>query len=133
MICVDTTFLIDLWRNARRASHPAVTLLEHHSDETFLVPAHAAGEFLEGGACVSASRLEDALRFLRLFESGVAGIETALHYARIVSHLRERDLLKGQSKADMWIAASAIENGARLATRNVKHMNLVPGLAILEY
>lgn len=133
MICVDTTFLIDLWRSRRSPAHPAVALLERFSDETFLVPAHAAGEFLEGGASVSAARLEDALRFLRLFDTGVVGIETALHYARVVSHLRRRDLLRGQSKADMWIAASALEHGAPLVTRDVRHLAQVPDLAILEY
>ena len=47
MICVDTTFLVDLWREAKNESGAARRLLRGHEGELFAVPAHAAGEFLE--------------------------------------------------------------------------------------
>jgi predicted nucleic acid-binding protein len=133
MICVDTTFLVDLWRNQGVKDHPTVLLLECRRGETFAVPAHAAGEFIEGAACISEERVQDALRFLRLFEIGAIGLETAETYARIVAELRERSLLKGTSKADMWIAAWAREHGADLATRNRRHFEHVPRLRIIDY
>jgi predicted nucleic acid-binding protein len=77
MICVDTTFLVDLWRAKNLASSPARRLLMEHAGEEFAVPAHAAGEFLEGGAAVSPERLADSLAFLRLFRIGEVGVETA--------------------------------------------------------
>ncbi len=133
MICADTTFLVDLWRNKDNPRHPAVRILGRHEHETFAVPAHAAGEFLEGGACISEARLEDAMRFLKLFQIGDVDIETAKRYARIVADLRRRKRLLGSSKTDLWIAAWALEHGAMLVSRNRKHFEPVTGLHLIAY
>jgi len=133
LISLDTTFLIDLWRNKDTPGHPAVKILAEHDSEIFVVPAHAAGEFLEGGACVSEQRFRDSLRFVTLFRITAVGIETAKHYANIVSVLRKRSLLAGASKADLWIAASALEHGSALVTRNAKHFDRVPNLTLIPY
>ncbi|HVR30264.1 MAG TPA: type II toxin-antitoxin system VapC family toxin [Thermoanaerobaculia bacterium] len=133
MICVDTTFLVDLWRERDLRSSAARALLGAHAGEEVAVPAHAAGEFLEGGAAVSGQRLDDSLEFLRLFRIGEVGIETALRYARIVAHLRQASELSGRSKPDLWIAAWAVEHSSRLATRNVRHFEGIPGVELLAY
>jgi len=78
MICVDTTFLVDLWRERKQETSVARRFLAEHPGEEFAVPAHAAGEFLEGGASVSPQRLADSLVFLRAFSIGATGVETAL-------------------------------------------------------
>lgn len=133
MICVDTTFLVDLWREKDLPSSPARTLLTAQSGEVFVVPAHAAGEFLEGGAAVSEQRLADSLQFLRLFRVGEVGTETALQYAKIVAHLRRNSALGGRSKPDLWIAAWAVQHSSPLATRNTRHFGEIPGLVLLHY
>jgi len=133
VICLDTTFLIDLWRNRDSYDHPAVALLEKYRSETFAVPSHAAGEFLEGAAIISESRFLEAIGFLRLFKIGAIELETAELYARVVSTLRRRSLLHGASKPDMWIAAWALEHGAALVTRNERHFKNVPGLRLIPY
>lgn len=133
MICVDTTFLVDLWREKSLPTSPARALLGNHPGEDFAVPAHAAGEFLEGGAAVSRERLADSLQFLRLFRIGEVGVETALRYAKIVAHLRRNSALAGRSKPDLWIAAWAAQHSAPLATRNTKHFGDVPDLALISY
>ena len=133
MICVDTTFLVDLWRQKERPSSAPRDFLAAHRGEDFSVPAHAAGEFLEAGASVSTERLTDSLQFLRLFRIGQVGIETALRYARIVAHLRREESLAGRSKADLWIAAWAVEHAAPLATRNTRHFEHVPELELVSY
>ena len=133
MICLDTTFLVDLWRNMRNADHPAVRVLADHSAEAIAIPAHAAGEFIEGAASISEERLQESLKYLRLFNLGTVDLETAEHYGRIVADLRKRSLLAGASKADMWIAAWALQHGARLATRNTRHYEAVIGLTLLPY
>ena len=133
MICVDTTFLVDLWREKELETSAARRLLADHAGEEFAVPAHAAGEFLEGGAAVSPQRLADSLAFLRLFSIGVVGVETALRYARIVAHLRRSSTLAGRSKPDLWIAAWAAEHSAALATRNVKHFEDIPEVHLMGY
>jgi predicted nucleic acid-binding protein len=133
MICLDTTFLVDLWRDNQLGDSSARALLRSHSGEEFVVPCHAAGEFLEGGATISEARLAESLRFLRLFRIGEVNLETALRYARIVSHLRSLGALMGRSKPDLWIAAWATQNAAPLATRNVKHFDAIPDLEVLRY
>ena len=133
MISVDTTFLIDLWRNRSDRQHPAVRVLKRFETESFCVPVHAAGEFLEGAASVSEKRTRESLVFLNLFNVTNIGIETARHYAVIVAHLRKQSLLKGASKPDMWIAASAVEHASPLVTRNVKHYESVPDLTLIPY
>ena len=133
MICVDTTFLVHLWRDQDRPTSPARDVVATHPGEEFAVPAHAAGEFLEGGAAVSPARLHDSLHFLRAFRIGVVDVETALQYARITAHLRSQSSLPGRSKADLWIAAWAVQHAGPLATNNTKHFDGVPGLTLLPY
>jgi len=133
MICVDTTFLVDLWRERDVPASASRFLLTNRPGEEFAVPAHAAGEFLEGGAMVSPERLEQSLAFLRLFRVGEVGVETAHRYAVIVSVLRREFALAGRSKPDLWIAAWAVQHGAPLATRNTKHFRDIPGLELISY
>lgn len=133
MICVDTMFLVDLWREKDLPSSPARALLAAHPGEDFTVPAHAAGEFLEGGAAVSEERLEESLQFLRFFRIGEVGVETAVRYASIVAQLRRGSGLTGRSKADLWIAAWAVQHAAPLSTRNTKHFGGIPDLILIGY
>ncbi len=133
MICVDTTFLVDLWRERDLPASRARELLLAHPGEEFVVPAHAAGEFLQGGATVSPQRFEQSLGFLRLFRVGEVTVETAAQYALVVSSLRRSSLLAGRSKPDLWIAAWAIQHNAPLATRNPRHLGDVPGLVLARY
>jgi predicted nucleic acid-binding protein len=133
VICVDTTFLVDLWREKQFPSSSARTLLTVHPAEDFAVPAHAAGEFLEGGAAISAERLKDAHQFLRLFRIGEVGLETAVNYAKIVARLRRHSTLAGRSKPDLWIAAWAVQHAAPLVTRNRRHFEGIPDLGLIVY
>lgn len=133
MICLDTTFLVDLWRNRRDPTHPALKLLAERKGEVFAVPVVAAGEFLEGAAYISPARLQDGLFFLHQFVSGNLNLDTARHYADIVSYLRQVNQLAGTSKFDLWIAAWSLEHNAELATRNVRHFEHVPELKIIPY
>ncbi|MBI4704857.1 MAG: type II toxin-antitoxin system VapC family toxin [Deltaproteobacteria bacterium] len=133
MICLDTTYLVDLWRNRLDPDHAAVVLLARHGGEVFAVPASSAGEFLEGAASISEQRLQESLAFLRMFELGTITVDTAVVYARIVADLRRRGLLAGSSRADLWNAAYAMERRASLVTRNVKHFAKVSGLQLIAY
>jgi len=133
VICVDTTFLVDLWREKDLSESPAKNLLAAHPGEDFAAPAHAAGEFLEGGAAVSPERFADSLLFLRWFRIGEVNVETAVRYARIVAGLRSDSALAGRSKPDLWIAAWAVQHDAPLATRSTKHFGGIPDLGLIGY
>jgi predicted nucleic acid-binding protein len=68
-----------------------------------------------------------------LYKVGDVGLETALHYARIVAHLRSAADLAGRSKPDLWIAAWALQHAAPLVTRNVTHFDNIPELRLISY
>lgn len=133
MICLDTTFLVDLWRTRDQPASPAREILGRNPGTVFAVPAHAAGEFLEGGAAVSPERLAQSLAFLRLFQIGDVDLETAYRYAAIVAELRRESALIGRSKPDLWIAAWAVQHAAPLVTRNTKHFGGIPDLELMDY
>ncbi len=132
MICLDTDFLIDLWRSRKVADHPAKKALSRYSGEVLVVCAPVVGEFLEGAAYISEERLNDAIVFLSLFEFSGITKQTAVQYARTVAQLRRSGALAGAPKADLWIAAWALEHHALLATRNRRHFERIEGLRILD-
>ena len=133
MICIDTTVLIDEFRARGNADAPVNRALLAHGAESLIVPAIAAGEFLDGASMVSDLRLQQALELLRRRNVVDADLETALHYARIVSQLRRESGLTGKSQNDLWMAATACRHGARLLTRNARDFSGVPGLDVMEY
>ena len=133
MICLDTDFLIALWRSRNCPDHPVRPALARHSSEVLVVCAPVAGEFLEGAAFISEDRLKEALQFLRLFDVSGLSLQTAVQYARTVAVLRHQNALVGMSKADLWIAAWAIEHHATLATQNKRHFSHIAGLKIMGF
>lgn len=133
MICVDTTVLIDEFRAKGDLSAPVNRALISHGAETLIVPAAAAGEFLDGAAMVSPARVQEALFLLRRRNVVSSDLDTAEHYGRIASSLRRVRKLDGQSHNDIWIAATAKCHGARLLTRNPKHFHTIEGLAVIGY
>lgn len=133
MICLDTDFLIALWRSRNHPDHPARQVLARHPSEILVVCAPVAGEFLEGAAFISEARLKDALLFLRLFDVSGLSLQTAVQYARTAAALRRQNALAGMSKADVWIAAWALDNHATLATQNRRHFSRITELKIISY
>jgi predicted nucleic acid-binding protein len=132
MICLDTSFLIKLWRHREAPDHPALQTLARHAAELLVVPVPAAGEFLEGAAHVSAQRLKEGRDFLSLFRSGSLDRETATSYAELVAELRHKKSLEGVSRFDAWIAAWALQHGAPVLTGNPRHFRKFPGVQVLE-
>lgn len=133
MICIDTTVLIDEFRAKGDLSAPVNRALISHGAETLIVPAAAAGEFLDGAGMVSPARVQEALSLLRRRNVVPSDLDTAEHYGSIASSLRKARKLDGRSHNDLWIAATAKCRGARLLTRNPKHFHAVEGLGIIGY
>lgn len=133
MICVDTTVLIDEFRAKGNLSAPVNRALIAHGAETLIVPAAAAGEFLDGAAMVSDTRRQEALFLLRRRNVVPAALDVAERYGSIASTLRKVGKLEGRSHNDIWIAATALCRGARLLTRNPKHFQRMKGLAVTGY
>ena len=51
--------------------------------------------------------------------------------AEIFNYLRKRGTMTGEN--DLWIAATALEAGGVLVTRNVKHFQNVRGLKVVAH
>ncbi len=133
MICVDTTVLIDEFRAKGNLSAPVNRALIAHGAETLIVPASAAGEFLDGAAMLCEVRVQEALFLLRRRNVVPADLDVAEHYGSIASALRKTRKLEGRSHNDIWIAATARCHGARLLTRNPKHFRGIEGLSVISY
>lgn len=133
MICLDTNFLIALWRSRGSSEHPASATLSAYPDQLLVVCIPIAGEFLEGAAIVSEARFREAVRYLHLYEIRQMDMEIAGRYAHVVADLRGRNRLKGASKADLWLAAWALYHGAKLASQNIKHFKHIDNLDLISY
>lgn len=133
MICIDTTVLIDEFRARGSRDAPVNRALLAHGAEILIVPAIAAGEFLDGAAMVSERRFDESLGILRRRRVVGADLETAQHYGRIVTFLRRENGLAGRSQNDLWIAATARCHGARVLTRNAADFKGIPDLEVLGY
>jgi predicted nucleic acid-binding protein len=132
MVCLDTSFLFDLWRNRESPGHATLRTLERRAADVLVVSVPAAGEFLEGAAHVSAERFSQGIEFLAVFRIGNLDRDTAICYAELVAELRRRKRLEGISKFDAWIAAWARQHQAQVLTANPRHFRRFPGLEVLE-
>lgn len=129
-VALDTTFLIDLQREAGRGEgpRPAHDFLATEPDVELHLSAVALGEFAEG--------FEDpdhpVLRMVRelhvLLETDE---ETALHYGRVTRTLRAEGRLIGTN--DLWIAASSLRHELPLVAANPGDFSRVAGLEVVGY
>jgi len=130
MECViDTTVLIDLWRNRRR---PAVwTAVERAvADRDILLPWMAEAEFLRG-AFYKGFDPQVVRAFMAPFDPLPILREHVRRVAENAADLQRRGLEIGV--ADLWIAAAALERQVPVVTRNVDHFRSVAGLEVLAY
>lgn len=107
----------------------------HHLQDSqqILLPTIVLGELYAGfsyGSKPEENRrvLTEFRRENRIVVTGLS-LNTAEHYAQIYAHLRRTG--KPIPTNDMWIAASALEHGARLLTGD-GHFTNIP-LLLLEY
>lgn len=128
-LSVDTTFLIDLQRERRKAQGgPAHALLQRDTEVELFLSAVALGEFAEGFEDENAP----VLRAVRDYHAHLPVDErTALVYGRITRELRERGTLIGSN--DLWIAATSVRHALPLATANTADFRRIPGLEVVAY
>jgi tRNA(fMet)-specific endonuclease VapC len=133
VIHLDTSYLVDLLREARRGRGPATAFLESVEDEEVAISVHALCE-LHAGAELSndPSREQQAIDQIcaemttRHTDDGLAQV-----YGRILAGLQKSG--RSISTMDLLIAAAALVDGAALVTRNRDHFQRVPGLSLLTY
>lgn len=123
----DSTFFVALHRELQRGEvGPAQRLLAEHPDEVPGMSEITRGELARGFAS-RAAWIDFGDRFVVFpFNDAVAW-----RAAVIFNDLRRRGLPTGEN--DLWIAATAVEAGETLVTRNVKHFREIRGLKIIAH
>lgn len=125
----DTTFLIDFQRerNAGGAG-PAHDFLKANETLFALLPMVVFGEFREGFASASDPVF---LSVVESFELLPVTRKVAERYGAEARRLRRTGKLIGTN--DLWIAATALERGIPLVTRNLEHFARIDGLELKGY
>lgn len=133
MIHVDTSFVVDLQREASRRPGPASAFLERHADDPFGISVHALCE-LEAGVRLARNPHREQQRL----EAILAGLSVSYPdhrfadtYGRTFAALERRG--KRMPAMDLLIAVAALADQAKLVTRNAKGFSAVPDLEVLTY
>jgi tRNA(fMet)-specific endonuclease VapC len=125
-ILIDT----NIYSDAMRGEKYAVNILRRNVQ--VLISPVVIGELLAGfkrGTQEEKNKqqLNEFLSMERVFELSISS-ETSEFYAFILNQLKEQGTPIPTN--DIWIAASAVENGAALATRD-EHFPKIKGLIII--
>ena len=133
MIHLDTSFLIDLQREAHSGPGPAHAFLEEHAADQLALSVHVLCE-LEAGVQLALHPDRERARLGAL----VADISVvypderfAGMYGRTFAALEARG--KRIPVMDLLIAVAALLHRAALVTRNPRHFAAVPDLEVVGY
>jgi predicted nucleic acid-binding protein len=128
-LILETTFLVDLEREARRESPGvAYALLERHATDRLYVTPTIAGELASGTSMKDRDRWD---RFLAPFVSLPITPDVAWRYGESYRYLQANGLLIGAN--DLWIAAVGLAHGLPVVTRDAADFRRVPGLEVVAY
>jgi len=126
-ICIDTNIY-----SAFKKGDPEINELMEYADVIY-IPSIVLGELYAGFQM--GSKLKDNIKGLREFTK-----QPGIHIIDIDESMAERygaliKILKDNGTPiptnDIWIAAAALENGARMATFDT-HYKSIPGLMMVE-
>jgi predicted nucleic acid-binding protein len=128
MVCLDTTFLVDLVRARPEAEKKLSYYLD--SDERITTTRVNAAEFYDGaystkGRRTEAERVRRLLEHLELLEVSPGVCEK---YGRLVNDLKAEGTPIGD--LDTLIASTALLHRQILLTRNKAHFEKIPGLVV---
>ena len=128
MVCLDTTFLVDLVRAKPEAEKKLRHFLEN-DDRITTTPVNAAelydGAYSTKSGRTEANRVGGLLEHLELLEVSLAVCEK---YGRLVNDLKAKGSPIGD--LDTLIASTALVHRQILLTRNKAHFEKVRGLVV---
>ncbi len=128
-IAADTTLLVDLWR-CRQRPQRLVEAREKCAGHTVPLPWMTRAEFLRGAAHQGCPEAQTE-SFLSAFQQVAFTDGQVSRYARVWADLAKAGQIV--DFPDLWIAATALDRGCPVITRNGRHFNRVPGLQVIEY
>ena len=128
-LILETTFLIDLEREAARKSPAAAhDLLARHAGQRLHITPTIAGELAAGSSMADRARWEG---FVGPFHVLPLDRDVAWEYGNAFRYLQANGLLIGTN--DLWIAAAGLAYGMPVVSRNARHFARVPGLEVIGY
>jgi predicted nucleic acid-binding protein len=128
-LILETTFLIDLERDTvRGVEGPAHALLARHAGHRLYLTPTVAGELAAGTSMSDRTRWE---AFVSPFHVLPLDREVSWHYGSAFRYLQANGLLIGAN--DLWIAAAGLAYQVPVVSRNARHFERVPGLAVVSY
>lgn len=127
-LILETTFLVDLAREAAAEPGPAHVFLERHPDRLLHLTFTVAGELAVGPTMDDRKRWEELLDPFTVLPWTP---DVAWRYGRAFRYLRANGLLIGSN--DLWIAATALAAGMPVVTRKPDVYRRVPGLDVVDY
>ena len=130
MVCLDTTFIIDLLRGKEEISSLKDNL--DRTESRLAIAAPSVMELWVGAQLVSKSNEEKA-KIDELLQSLIV-LELNEHNAKLAGEIEAALIHNGQTidTEDCMIAGIAISNGETLVTRDA-HFARIPGLRVLKY
>lgn len=126
---IDTTLLIDLWREQRNPG-PATCFARDHAHHVAGMPWVVMGEFLRGSYAAGIGR-EKVQEFLDVYLLVWPTMDTIDRYARLFADMKSMGRVIGPN--DLWIAAAALEHRIPVATRNSRDFEGVPDLVVWSW
>ncbi len=135
MVCLDTTFLVDVLRGSEQAKEVEERLAKQHAQITVAAPSVmelVKGLYLDAAAQnVKEQERSHILDILSSFVVLSLDQRSAILAGEIEAMLVNNGLMLDVE--DIMIAAIAITHGEPLITRNTKHFERIPNLNILNY
>ena len=128
MLCVDSTFCVDLAHGISAAAAKAQELAARN--ERLAIAAPSLTEFLEGAFATGGRRLAQALDMVEQFEVLPVTEDAALDAARLGGECARRGSAVGN--LDLLIAACARHHGARILTRD-PDFGRIPNVQVETY
>jgi len=131
MVCLDTTFAVDMLRGREQVIKLEEKIDESDEDKTITTPTIME---LSKGAILGNKPQEEKDKILRFLSSlTILDLEedSALLAGEIEAKLRKKGEFIGVE--DIMIAAICIINNETLVTRNKKHFEKIPNLKIESY
>ena len=125
---LDANFLISRWRDGAKSA--AANWLRANADLVVGLPWIVKAEFLRGAA-VAGHDPREVREFLDRFPVAWPDDQTLELYAVQFAELRAINALPGPH--DLWIAASALQYGVPLVTRNIAQFQRIEGLRLESY
>lgn len=127
-LILETSFLIDLEREARRGQGPAHGVLETQAEASLYITPTIAGELASGSSMLDRDRWA---AFIAPFIVLPLTEDVTWHYGQAYRYLHANGMLIGAN--DLWIAAAGVAYGMPVVTRNASDFRRVPGLEVLSY